>query len=58
MHCGLLDQPGKTYYLALVDNVNTSQTIDPEREIGLNEWLDTDDPQENYFCLACLNERT
>lgn len=53
MRCGLLKQPGKTQLLAFVDNVNVPRPINPQREIGINEWLDTDDPQEKIFCPTC-----
>ena len=57
LHCGLLEQPGRAHLLTLVDNVNTPQAIDAQREIGLSEWLETDDPQENFLCPACIAQQ-
>jgi hypothetical protein len=53
MHCGSLKRPGKVQLFTLVDNVRIPRHINPQREIGMNEWLDADDPQEQFFCPAC-----
>lgn len=53
MECGLLKQPGKAQLFTLIDNVNIPREIDGQREIGLYDWLDTDDPQEQFLCPTC-----
>lgn len=53
MSCGLLRKPGDTRLFTLVDNVRIPRAINPQREVGLGEWLDTDDPQEQFFCPTC-----
>lgn len=52
--CGLLKVPGKTQLFAFVDNVSIPRSVDPEREIGMNEWFDAEDhPEEQFFCPTC-----
>lgn len=53
MGCGLLKKPGDAQLFTLVDNVQVPRAINPRREVGLSEWLDTDDPQEQFFCPTC-----
>lgn len=51
--CGLLKQPGKSQLLVLVDNVHIPRQIDKQREVGMNEWFETNDPREEFFCPTC-----
>lgn len=51
--CGLLKKQGNTHLFALIDNVHVPRSINPQREIGLNEWLDYSDPEEKFFCPTC-----
>jgi uncharacterized Zn-finger protein len=56
VHCGLLEQPGKPYLVPIIVDMDAPPAPDDPMAIGIERWLDTDDPQERFLCSACLPE--
>jgi hypothetical protein len=52
--CGLLEQPDKSRMVSIEPDMEDPPDLEDPHSIGIEGWLETDNPRERFLCITCL----